>query len=1376
MALDDSDLPRYRDLLTSIAGAPELVPLEGATVFDLSPDPASPFALGFLLIGLGARRVSIVTDTPFADPSAAARDLSTALQWLRAPARPLAVRTPSARQLTERFDGFDVERLAGGDVTALDAARLRHEIATSDAWGALSEAADLVLSFSLLEHLPGSADTVARLARLGRPGSLGIHLIDLVDHAFYRGAAADPDTFLEASAAPTSDRGNRLRFHQWVDLFESGDFEVVRAEQWASRPAPSEARIATFAEPFRTMRPEQLTPTGGRVYVRRRGAEMRRETIRTTGGAIVTPSDHETTMFVERDLAAKAYATLLSAAQGAVARDYLDLAAATPVEETPLVTVVAFYLPQFHPIPENDAAWGRGFTEWTNVSKAVPQFDGHDQPRLPGELGFYDLRLPEVQRRQAALARRFGISAFCFHYYWFSGRRLLERPLAQFMADASIGLDFCVCWANEPWTRRWDGRDDHVLVAQEHTADGDAAFIDDVADILRHPRYLRIDGRPVIVVYRPGLMPDPKRTADAWRRVCRATGVPDPYLIVTDAFETVDPRAIGFDAAVEFPPNTAGRPLPVPITDARAPISREYAGVVYRYADMWRWRAERPEPDYELFRTVCPGFDNEARRPGAGSTYVDASPDAYRRWLSGAGRHALAAQSRDRRLVFVNAWNEWAEGAYLEPDRRHGYAYLDATSRALNGLRDDWTLLVVSHDACRGGAQQVLLSHLAWWRRHTGIRCVVVCLAEGEWWPRFQALAETRLLSDLEALAAERGDVDLREVLLDVCGGAPALMFVNSVASARALPSMAALGVPIVTEVHELASSIERYAGPSFQEVLTRSTELIACGEPVRRLLVEQHGRPAASVTTVSAALEPRDQLDPTARDGKRTIREALNLPTDGTLVVGSGIGMPFRKGADLFIEVARLVATRRSDIAFVWIGEFPGHETDPTFGRWQDVLSRAQAEGLPIRFTGTVDDVAPYLRAADLFLMTSREEPFGLVVLEAAACGVPSVCFEGASGAATFVAADAGVAVPLGDVPAMADAVMDLIDHPARRDAMGEVARARWASQYTPDAVAPALLRVCRRVAGKAPTVSVIVPNYNHARYLQQRLDSILAQSFRDVEILVLDDASTDGSRDVIERYRHRADVRVIVSAHNSGSPFRQWLKGLDATTGEFVWIAESDDACAPDFLETMVGLLRDPLVRVAYANSSVWNDRGEVTGDYSTMPYLTDLSHDKWRNAYRVPATREVNDGFGVKNTILTASAAVFRRFALGPQLRDDLATMRIAGDWRFFAEAMAGGDVAYCPRALNHHRRHDESVVGRLLRERRTDAFWREFAAAQRWIVEHYRLDDTFTERWECYLRAQWDAFFPGRPFAEMATAYPLDEMRARIQRAGGAPGRD
>lgn len=343
-------------------------------------------------------------------------------------------------------------------------------------------------------------------------------------------------------------------------------------------------------------------------------------------------------------------------------------------------TVVAFYLPQFHAFAQNDHWWGKGFTEWRNVTRALPQFEGHVQPRLPADLGFYDLRNPQVMRDQAKLAADHGIGAFCFYFYWFAGETLMEEPLRQWLADDSITLPFCLCWANENWARRWDGRDEDILIGQQHDAEDDLAFIAHVAPYLRDRRALKVDGRPMLLLYRPHLLPDARATAQRWRDWCRDNDIGEIHLAYVQGFERPDPNQIGFDAAVEFPPNMSN---PQSLSADQWLINPAFQGDVRDWRELARQMANRPLPEYTLYPGVNPGWDNEARRSGKGRIYLHASPRAYRDWLQLTIHKRLAGAPQERKLVFVNAWNEWAEGAVLEPDARLGHAWLAATRMAL---------------------------------------------------------------------------------------------------------------------------------------------------------------------------------------------------------------------------------------------------------------------------------------------------------------------------------------------------------------------------------------------------------------------------------------------------------------------------------------------------------------------------------------------------------------------------------------------------------------------------------------------------------------------------------------------------------------------
>lgn len=351
------------------------------------------------------------------------------------------------------------------------------------------------------------------------------------------------------------------------------------------------------------------------------------------------------------------------------------------------VRAIAFYLPQFHPIPENDAWWGPGFTEWTNVTKARPNFVGHYQPRVPADLGYYDLRVTEVMEKQAELAKRYGLHGFCYYYYWFGGHRLLERPIEQMLATGRPDMPFCLCWANENWTRRWDGQEHDVLMAQKHSDTDDEAVIRDLIRYFKSPHYIRVGGKPLILVYRVTLFPDFARTAAIWRQVCKDEGIGDIYIAQVESFELassgISPTKLGCDAAVEFPPQGMADPISL-----ESPLlNPDFQGAVADYRDIATKYATRDMPAYKRFMGVMPGWDNTARRQNNSYAFVNATPGAFQAWTEAAVARTKEQFSGDERLIFVNAWNEWAEGAYLEPDRRFGHSFLEAFANAKSADR-----------------------------------------------------------------------------------------------------------------------------------------------------------------------------------------------------------------------------------------------------------------------------------------------------------------------------------------------------------------------------------------------------------------------------------------------------------------------------------------------------------------------------------------------------------------------------------------------------------------------------------------------------------------------------------------------------------------
>lgn len=350
------------------------------------------------------------------------------------------------------------------------------------------------------------------------------------------------------------------------------------------------------------------------------------------------------------------------------------------------IRALPFYLPQFHSTPENDRWWGEGFTEWHNVASAHPIYPGHDQPKLPSALGFYDLRLDEVRAAQLDLAEAFGVEGFMYYYYWFAGKRLLSMPIESLQAS-KISKKFCIMWANENWTRKWDGRSSDLLIGQDHDEVPATDFIEDVMEFLRDERYLTVDGKKVLSVYRVTQIPNYKAVFDHWRRRVREEGIGELLLINVDVVREFDgltdnASKSGLDGTHWFPPHNAKWDW---IDYAQLGADPDFRGNLLSYgalvADAER-RVEKIEPS--TYPAVMVNFDNTARRQWGADVWHGSNPYTFRRWLSTTARN-VADRDPQQRLVFVNAWNEWAEGAILEPTVRHGFGYLCAVRDVVYG-------------------------------------------------------------------------------------------------------------------------------------------------------------------------------------------------------------------------------------------------------------------------------------------------------------------------------------------------------------------------------------------------------------------------------------------------------------------------------------------------------------------------------------------------------------------------------------------------------------------------------------------------------------------------------------------------------------------
>ncbi|RZL47055.1 MAG: glycosyl hydrolase [Pedobacter sp.] len=362
---------------------------------------------------------------------------------------------------------------------------------------------------------------------------------------------------------------------------------------------------------------------------------------------------------------------------------------------------IALYLPQFHPIKENDKWWGKGFTEWINVTKSKPKFPGHYQPHLPADLGFYDLRLLDTMIAQAELAKSYGIYGFCFYHYWFNGKLLLETPIEQMLRAKKPNFPFCLCWANENWTRRWDGEEANVLIKQEYSLEDDYDHIQYLIPFFKDERYIKIDGKPVYLMYRSELHPNINEAVKIWRDEAKKAGFDDLYLIRVENFKRdFNPIDHGFDASMEFAPDFAIKLQKHSKKNLLMHLARKTLQLfsitesayinnrIFDYEDMVEKMVNKTPKPYKYFRSVFPSWDNSARRAKNATLFVNASPEKFQEWVAKTAQYIENNFEAKEQILFINAWNEWAEGCHLEPDQKYGHQYLQALKEGLEKMHN----------------------------------------------------------------------------------------------------------------------------------------------------------------------------------------------------------------------------------------------------------------------------------------------------------------------------------------------------------------------------------------------------------------------------------------------------------------------------------------------------------------------------------------------------------------------------------------------------------------------------------------------------------------------------------------------------------------
>jgi GT2 family glycosyltransferase/glycosyltransferase involved in cell wall biosynthesis len=830
---------------------------------------------------------------------------------------------------------------------------------------------------------------------------------------------------------------------------------------------------------------------------------------------------------------------------------------------------IAFYLPQFHVTPENDKWWGKGFSEWHNVVRAKPLFQNHYQPRIPADLGFYDLSSTETQIKQAELAKHSNIDGFCYYYYWFDGQKVLNKPIENMLANKNIDMPFCICWANENWSRNWDGQNRHVLLAQSYSEETNKALIHEFIEYMKDPRYIRHDGKPVLVVYRIKIIPEWKKVARMWREECRIAGIGEIHLCsVRFGLEGLDgdPGLHSLDSYVSFPPHE------LKFEDHRNEVShlvKGFGGTLYSYDAAMKSDIERFSKGYPwpIHRGVMMGWDNTARRLKDSRIFYGCTPLKFRSWLNAIKEQENLFNRSNESLLFINAWNEWAEGTTLEPDQRFGTSYLDATYSVLGSKKSNVQSIPSEQKAIvrkpisplakplhfegkRNIDEQrpnlLLCAHISGHQLFGGERSfldvlrsltnlnynIVVTLPSSNNKAYIEEIKQ--YTTDIYVINYKQW-INNREhephVTLAFCDllatHAIDLVYANTIVLIEPLKAANLMGITNVVHSRELITldaPLQERIGLSAPEII--SNVFKSCDYLIAN----------SRATQMAFARENKTFCAPNAIDVKFFPKENL---LGGKIKVGIISSNIPKKGVADFLKVAQLCQDNVS-IEFLVMGPDNKYTEEWKLQQQRGLLP------LNIIFTGYIDTPQEAISKINLLINTSSfAESFGRTVAEAMAGCRPVIAYEWGALNELIISGETGYLAPYGDYETIAKILLEFCEKPEKIIGMGINARAHVESNYSHTVLEQnlnhALTTIFNETArNKKSRVSttIVIPVYNAPIEVVQCLESLyINTALHNTRVIIINDGSTDSSiNGIVESYRDKPNTTVYHNEMNIG------------------------------------------------------------------------------------------------------------------------------------------------------------------------------------------------------------------------------------------------
>jgi glycosyltransferase involved in cell wall biosynthesis len=648
-----------------------------------------------------------------------------------------------------------------------------------------------------------------------------------------------------------------------------------------------------------------------------------------------------------------------------------------------------------------------------------------------------------------------------------------------------------------------------------------------------------VDGKPLLVIYRPSLFPNIIETTQRWRNWCRESGLGEIHLAYTQSFESKDPISYGFDSAIEFPPNNA---CPPNLTNEVKKSNAGFQGTAYDWRHYSKKSESYSEHGYSLFRSVCPAWDNTARRKDRGTLFLNSAPSGYQTWLENAIVHTRQTRikSQSERIVFINAWNEWAEGAHLEPDQKYGYAYLEATHNALVNTAttsNSKAIVLITHDCHKHGAQFQTLETARVFKS-MGYQVFTLSLGGGDLFSDFAAISQIINIRNCDA-----NQVDS---FLNQAKRAGATVAISStVVAGSILPKLKEFQFKIISLIHELPGIIKSLKQENnAKNVVEYADKIVFPAKLVSDKFSEIAPTPDSKVIIRPQGLLRRNIFKGQRQFAREQVLDKYKLSPDSKIILTVGYGDD-RKGVDQLARLAKATLQHQPKSVFIWVGSIEARLLSALKKEIEDSDLSNQ-----IILADFQPDPSIFYAAADAYALTSLEDPFPNVVNEAIDMDVPVVAYQGATGAADYITANRGKLSRWMDIDDFAINLSAVLQQ--KREPLP--CKGGSLRQYILDLMF---------YIDNQHRLSVVVPNYNYAKYLPERIRSIAVQDYPIYELIILDDHSSDNSLEVIHELANNLDFDTLVVANetNSGSVFKQWSTGAALARGDLLWIAEADE-----------------------------------------------------------------------------------------------------------------------------------------------------------------------------------------------------------------------